>query len=113
MYDKAGSILQGLTNIPYYKAYLGYLYGKAGKAEEAKRILDDFLDRSKIGYFSPFMIAIVYFGLGEKDKVFEWMNKAYEVRDINQTFLKGFRPFIDLYSDPRWKEQMKKRGLAD
>ncbi len=113
MYDKAISIIQGLRNIPFYAAHLGYYYGKAGKIEEAQKILDDFLDRSRRGYFSPYMIALVYSGLGEKDKVFEWLNKAHEVRDPWQWALKAEWVFHNLHSDPRWKEQMKKRGLID
>jgi tetratricopeptide (TPR) repeat protein len=113
MYDKAISILQGLSNIPSFAATLGYLYGKVGNQEEAKKVLNDFLDRSKKEYFSPFLIAQVYCGLGEKDKVFDWLNRAYEERDIEQTFIKTYPSFIDLHSDLRWTEQMKKRGLAD
>ena len=112
-HDKADSILQRLTNILYYKAYLGYLYGKAGKEEEAKKILDDFLEQSKKWYFSPYFIAIVYSGLGNKDKVFEWLDRAYEVQDRIQIFIKVDIAFQSLYSDPKWTEQMKKRGLAD
>jgi adenylate cyclase len=112
MYDKAISTIHGHRNIPFCAAYLGYIYGKAGKIEEAQKILNDFLDRSKNGYFSPYMIATVYSGLGEKDKVFEWLDKAYEVREPWQALIKVDIVFHSLHSDPRWTEQLKKRGLA-
>jgi hypothetical protein len=89
------------------------IHGKAGNIEEAQKILDDFLTRSKIEYFSPVMTATVYSGMGEKNKVFEWLDKAYEVRDATQLLIKVHLPFVDLHSDPRWTEQLKKRGLAD
>ena len=113
MYDKAISIMQELRNIPYFEAHLGYTYGKAGKMEKAQEILDPFLKRSKKEYFSPYMIAQVYAGLGEKNKVFEWLDKAYEMRDPFQWTLKPDLFFQSLHSDSRWKEQMKKRGLAN
>ena len=113
MYDKGISLLQKFVNVPGYAAVLGYLYGKAGKKEEAQGILDDFLTRSKKEYFSPYFIAIVYSGLGDKDKVFEWLDNAYEVRDRNQFMINFDITFHSLHSDPRWTEQMKKRGLAD
>ena len=113
MYDKAVSICQGLRNIPYYEGYLGYLYGKAGNIEEAQKILEDFLARSKKGYYSPYMIAMVYSGLGDNDKVFEWLDRAFDVRDPIQFSIKLEPSFAELHSDPRWTEQMKKRGLAD
>ena len=112
-YDEGISMLQQFRNIPVITAYLGYLYGKAGNIEQAQKILNDFLAGSKRQYFSSFMIATVYSGMGEKDKVFEWLDKAHEARDATQTFIRVHLPFYDLHSDPRWKEQMKKRGLAD
>ena len=112
-YDKAISIYQGLKNIPYFATNLGYLYGKAGKIEEAQKILDDFLDRSKKGYFSPYMIAQIYSGLSDKDKVFEWLDKAYNVNDPSQFLIKVDNAFDNFHSDPRWTEVLKKRDLAD
>jgi hypothetical protein len=94
------------------ESYLGYLYGKAGDIEKAHKILDALFQRSKREYFSPYMMAIIYAGLGDKDKVFEWLDKAYETRDAAQLWIKIDLPFADLHSDPRWAEQMKKRGLA-
>jgi TolB-like protein/class 3 adenylate cyclase/Flp pilus assembly protein TadD len=111
MYEKAISILQGLRDIPMFEAYLGYVYGKAGKLEEAKKILDDYLNRSKTGYFSPYWIAQVYSGLSDKDGAFEWLDKAYKVQDPHQYSIKEDIAFDSLHSDPRWGEQMKKRGL--
>jgi len=113
MYDKAISKVQGFRNIPFFGAYLGYFYGNADRKEEAQKILDDFLDRSRQNYFSPYMIAQVYSGLGEKDKVFEWLEKAYEVKDPGNFKIKVDIVFHSLHSDPRWTEQLKKRGLAD
>jgi TolB-like protein/Tfp pilus assembly protein PilF len=113
MYDKAISIFEGCRNIHNLAVYLGYLYGKAGKRKEAQSILDDFLDRTKRGFFSPYFIAILYSGLGEKDKAFEFLDRAYEVQDLNQYFIKVVDFFDSIRSDPRWTEQMKKRGLID
>jgi TolB-like protein/lipoprotein NlpI len=113
MYDKAISTSQNLRKIPHYAAYLGYLYGKAGKKAEAHKILDDFLAQSKKGYFSPYLIAKVYSGLGDTEKVFEWLDNAYEVRDPIQFLIKVDAAFDSLHSDQRWMKQLKKRGLAD
>ena len=112
-YDEAISIIQGLRNNPYFEARLGYLYGKAGKSQEAQEILDDFLDQSERGYFSPYLIARIYSGLGDTEKVFEWLDNAYKVQDPNQYIIKVDITFDSFHSNPRWTEQMKKRGLAD
>jgi hypothetical protein len=59
------------------------------------------------------MIAIVYSGLGDKDKVFEWLDKAFEERDPMNHFIKVEHEFDNLHSDPRWIKLMGKMGLAD
>jgi len=113
MYDEGISLLQPYGNLPFNAAFLGYLYGKVGKVEEAKKILDDLLERTKKGYYLASLIAMVYAGLDDRDKVFEYLEKAYAVREGFLWGLKVDPTFAYLHSDPRWAEQMKKRGLAD
>jgi hypothetical protein len=59
------------------------------------------------------MIASVYTGLGEKDNVFEWLEKSVEEHDATNWCIKVEPIFDDLHSDPRWKKLMEKMGLAD
>jgi TolB-like protein/Tfp pilus assembly protein PilF len=112
MYDEAISILQQFKDIPLLETFIGYVYGKAGKKKEAQEILDEFLKRSEKDYFSPYMIAFVYAGLGENDKTFECLEKSIEEHDTNWS-VKVEPPFDDLRSDPRWTDLMKKMNLAD
>jgi hypothetical protein len=49
--------------------------------------------------------------LGEKDKAFEWLTKAYE-EHAGQLVCIRVDPWIkNLRSDPRYKELLKKMGL--
>jgi hypothetical protein len=59
------------------------------------------------------MIAMVHAGLGDTDRFFEYVDKAYKARDPSQLFLKALPSFAELHLDQRGREQMKKRGLAD
>ena len=59
------------------------------------------------------LIASVYAGLGDKDKTFEWLEKAFEERDPNNFVIKVEPNFDDVRSDPRWTKLMEKMGLAD
>jgi len=113
MNDEGITMLQEVRNIPLITAFLGYLYGKAGKRKEAQKILDEFLEQSKRGYFSPYKIAAVYAGLGDKDKVFKWLEIAFEERDTNNFVVKVEPFFDDVHSDPRWTKLMEKMGLAN
>ncbi len=59
---------------------LAYAYAAAGKRDEALKILNEQNEAAKKGYISPYNFAIIYTGLGEKDRAFEYLNRAYEER---------------------------------
>jgi hypothetical protein len=61
------------------------------------------------GYSSPYSIAVLYAGLGDKDAI-QWLTAAYQERDINLERLKG-DPLLDpVRSDARFPELEKKVG---
>jgi tetratricopeptide (TPR) repeat protein len=67
--------------------------------------------RAKTGYVSTFEIAQYYADLGDKDRAFEWLNTAYQERDIRLVTLPA-DPWIDpLRSDPRYAELVRKIGF--
>ena len=57
-------------------AVLGHGYAVAGKEDAAREVLDKLLARSKAEYVSPYEIAMIYAGLGDRDRAFEWLEKA-------------------------------------
>ena len=61
---------------------LGYAYAVSGRRAEAQNVLTRLNELSKQKYVSPAFIAIVYAGLGDKDKAFESLQKAYDDRSI-------------------------------
>lgn len=81
--------------------------------EEAKKILQELNAMSDAGYVSAFWFAVIYAGLKEKDKAFEWLEKAYEEHYEVLIFL-GTIPFFDSIRDnPRYEGLCEKIGLAD
>jgi serine/threonine-protein kinase len=93
------------------RASLGYAYAMAGKVEEAKRVLGELREISKKAYVSPVAVAVVYARLGENDRAFEFLEKAYEVRDHWMQYLKVLRMFDPLHEDPRYKALLAKLKL--
>ncbi len=73
MYEEAiaefeeGGTLSGGN--PQMKSVLGLAYAQSGRRADALRILDQLNELSERGYVSPFSIAVVYAGLGEKERV--------------------------------------------
>jgi len=92
-------------------ANLGYAYAISGQRGEAQKILDELNVPSKQRYVSPFDIAIIYTGLGEKDRAFEWLEKSYEERSGRLMYLKVKPSFDPLRADPRFTALLKKVGL--
>jgi DNA-binding winged helix-turn-helix (wHTH) protein/TolB-like protein len=93
-------------------ALLGYAQGLAGKRSEAQKILDKLTLLPKQKYISPFSIAEIYIGLGEKDRAFEWLEKAYEDRTWLLRILNVEPIFDPIRSDPRFTDLLRRIGLA-
>ena len=92
-------------------ATLGYAYGVSGKRGEAQKVLNELKGRSERSYVSPYFIALIYTGLGEKDKAFEWLEKAYHERHPYLAFLKVEPVFDTLRSDPRFADLLRRIGV--
>jgi DNA-binding winged helix-turn-helix (wHTH) protein/tetratricopeptide (TPR) repeat protein len=93
-------------------AYLGYVYAVTGKRAEAHKVLDELQEQSKRRYVSPYLTALIYTGLGNKDQAFIWLERAYEDRSANIIFLK-VEPILDpLRSDPRYGDLMRRMNLT-
>ena len=91
---------------------LGYALVKSGNRGEALKILGELKAMSRQKYVSPYDLAILYTGLGDKDKAIEQLNRAYEERAGWIIDLK-VEPFFDsLRSDPRFEEIVRRLRLT-
>jgi TolB-like protein/Tfp pilus assembly protein PilF len=98
---------------PITLALLGHAYAASGKRREALAILAQLQQPSLRPFVSPSHLALVYLGLGDGDRVFEWLEKAYEQRSNYLIYLK-VEPLVDgLRSDPRFAALLKKMGLEE
>jgi DNA-binding winged helix-turn-helix (wHTH) protein/TolB-like protein/Flp pilus assembly protein TadD len=91
---------------------LAYTYAMAGKRGEALRILGEQKELAKQRYISPFNFAIIYLGLGDKDRALEYLEKAYEEHPHTMVHLKTQPMFDSLRSDPRFTELLRKMSLT-
>jgi len=85
-------------------ALLGHAYAASGKQREAQKILGELNKMSEQAYVSPYDLAILYLGLGDKDRAFEQLTKAYEDRTGWIIYLNVEPIFDPLRSDPRLVE---------
>jgi len=106
-YDKARQI----DDSPWVLAFLGWGYGTAGRAEDARKVLHEIEEASKQRYVSPYNNALVYVGLGDRDRAFEWLDKADAERNDFLVYLKCDPVFDSLRSDPRFAALVRRVGL--
>jgi hypothetical protein len=86
---------------PPIMALLGNVYARSGKRQEALDILAALT--SKRQHVANFDLAALYFGLGDKDRAFEYLNKACEERDPLITLIKVEPFWAPLRPDPRFQ----------
>ncbi|MGA2359853.1 MAG: protein kinase [Terriglobales bacterium] len=97
------------TAEPY--ATIGYVYGRMGRAADARNVIADLQEQSRKGYVAPTNFAKIYIGLGDKDQAFAWLEKGYQRRDFWLSFLKGDPIFDSLRSDPRFQDLVRRIGF--
>ncbi|MDA2914099.1 tetratricopeptide repeat protein, partial [Acidobacteriia bacterium AH_259_A11_L15] len=94
-------------------ASLAYAYARAGKRTEALRELEGLLELAKREYTYSAGIAFVYGALGEKDRAFEWLERAYRERGYFMVALKVEPRFDSLRDDPRFQDLLRRVGLPE
>jgi TolB-like protein/Flp pilus assembly protein TadD len=100
-----------LNDDPRMLGLLGHVYGVSGQRGEALRMLDQLKENAGQRYVSAYSFALVYAGLGEKDRAFEWLEKSYQDHTPYLSTIK-VDPLLDnLRSDPRFAELMRRVGL--
>ena len=92
---------------------LGIAYAMTGKRDEARRILAKLENLHEQGGVPSGSVAILHGALGESNEAFAWLEKAYEERDPQLTYIKAGRRFEPLRKDPRFAELVHRLGLPD
>ncbi len=105
LYEKA----QAATHFP--SPGLGIAYAKMGRREDARRVLDQLIEKSRQQYVAADSIAAVYVALGEKDEALRWLERAFEEHS-GSFYSYMFRPeFRALRSDPRFAALLRRIGI--
>jgi len=88
------------------RAYLGNALGRAGRREEAEK-----LALTWVG--NPYQQALIYAGLGDKDRTFEALNRLAVLGPVRVGRSLTYPEMALVRGDPRLKALRKKAGLPE
>ena len=82
-----------------------------GRRDDARRILEQLIDKSRQQYVAADSIATVYAALGEKDNVFRWLERAIDEHSATAASFIFHPEFRALQSDPRFAALVRRMGI--
>jgi TolB-like protein/tetratricopeptide (TPR) repeat protein len=93
-------------------AYLGHVFGRLGRRDEAMRLFRELEQLRARGQAPPLAFAVIHAGLGDIDAAFAWLETAYRLRDGSLFWLAGAPGLDPLHVDPRFGDLVCRLGVA-
>ena len=90
---------------------LGYALAKSGRRGEAQAVLEELKSFASKSYVPMYFFAIIYNGLGEKEESLNYLEKSFQEREAQMTFIKIDTRWDNLRSEPRFIDWMKRMKL--
>jgi TolB-like protein/Flp pilus assembly protein TadD len=76
-------------------AEIGFTDASSGDRQAAMEKLNQLKEEAKHAYVDPYLMAVVYLGLKDRENTYTWLDRAYQVRS----------PFlISIATDPKWSD---------
>jgi len=86
-------------------------YARAGRRNDALRLLGELQKRRKAGYVPAGAFVNAYLGLGDNGQAFVWLDQAYKEQSNILQFLKVHPYFDPIRGDPRFADLVRRIGL--
>jgi len=99
------------TNWPTL-ALLCHGYASSGDRPRAQQLLLELTQQATRGSLDPVWLGLVHAALGDKERAFVWLEKAYQARSDTLLFLKVDPKYDTLRSDPRFADLVKRLNLS-
>jgi DNA-binding winged helix-turn-helix (wHTH) protein/tetratricopeptide (TPR) repeat protein len=92
---------------------LGYAYGRSGRQEEARQILQKLIEGWQREDVSAYHVARVFAGLGESSQALAWLKKAHAARDERMVMVRVDPKLSTLRSEPLFRDLLGDLGLPE
>jgi eukaryotic-like serine/threonine-protein kinase len=86
-------------------------YAAAGRPDEARRITDEMVERSKKRYVCAYEVATSYAGLKDRESAFLWLRKSLDERADCSPWIAADPKLDPLRADPRFQDLLRRIGL--
>ncbi len=98
-----------LNGDSYSLAMLGQAYARAGNKAESQKVLARLNEEAKSHHVAPYAWALLYLGMGDKNRALDELETAYQRGDTNYLFVLKVDPlFDDLRGQPRFEALVQK-----
>ena len=121
-HEQLGQLLEALNELerasarcdsPWITAVRARVYAKLGRREIAGAVLTEAAEKVDTHWVAPYLIATVHFALDDKERGFEWLEKAFVDYDEALNFM-TVDPLLDAYrTDPRFIDLLRRAGLEE
>jgi TolB-like protein/Flp pilus assembly protein TadD len=102
---------QSESQYPDITASLGVAYALAGREAKARQSLAELEHQSQKHYVPSDCIALVYLGLGQRDRAFAALEKAYAQRSLYFVWLKVDPELDSIRPDRRFQDLVRRVGF--
>jgi Tfp pilus assembly protein PilF len=96
---------------PVVVANLAWVYGRAGRKHEARKLIDELNEIARHRYVAPALFVNAYLGLGDKETALTWMARGIEEHDQWFFFLKVCPMLDPLRSEPRFQAALRRMNF--
>jgi adenylate cyclase len=91
---------------------LAHTYAASGSKRQAEKLLEELKVLSTKQYVSPHEFSVIYIGLGDHDRAFEYLRRAVEQHTGTLAFIKVNPVYDKLRSDPRFAELLRQLNVS-
>ena len=91
----------------------GYVLAKAGRPDQAEQVLRTLEAISHERYVPPYAFALIHVGLGHHARALDWLQHAYNMRDVHVIWLPMDPKWDPLRDDPSFVRLLERCGFRD
>ena len=113
MLPEAMAALQKAFNSTLKTASIAHVFARQGNRPAAEKVLEEMLASAKSRYVSAYDIAVVHAGLEEKERTFEWLEKAFQEHSALMLYMSSDPRLRSLRQEPAFRDLLGRMGLRN